>query len=44
MQVRDEQRGWPHKIVMAETGHLLHMEQPGEFNAHLVGFLEGAPE
>jgi pimeloyl-ACP methyl ester carboxylesterase len=33
-----------HKIVMAETGHLLHMEQPGEFNAHLVGFLEGAPE
>jgi pimeloyl-ACP methyl ester carboxylesterase len=32
------------KIVMAETGHLLHMENPNDFNAHLVSFLEGMRE
>lgn len=32
------------KIVMAETGHLLHMEKPGQFNTQLVEFLEGIGE
>ena len=29
------------KVVMTGTGHLLHMEKPDEFNAHVVRFLEG---
>lgn len=27
------------KVVMPGTGHLMHMERPQEFNAHLVSFL-----
>ena len=28
------------KIIMEGTGHLLHLEKPGEFNQHLVDFIE----
>jgi len=31
------------RVVMDGTGHLLHMEKPLEFNAHIVEFIGGLP-
>lgn len=35
----DESAPDSRKVVMAETGHLMHMEKPDEFNQYLVDFV-----
>ncbi len=36
----DESVPGSRKVVIAGTGHLMHMEKPDEFNRHLVDFLK----